>query len=160
MDVELDFGARYNGSFWVVGAGSSIQYASASSTMQVSSDGGGPGNLQSVSVGDDGVVTGTYSNGSSVDLFQIAMARFSNPEGLDKIGNNLYAATNESGDALTGVPGSNGLGRIVPQALEGSNVDLAEEFANMILTQRGYQANSKVITTGDSLLNTTINIKR
>jgi flagellar hook protein FlgE len=151
MNVELDFGARYNGSFWVVGAGSSIQYAAASSAMQVSSDGGGPGNLMSVSVGDDGVVSGTYSNGSSLDLFQVAMARFTNPDGLDKIGNNLYVATSESGDALTGVPGSNGLGRIIPQALEGSNVDLAEEFVNMTLFQRSYQANLKLIQVEDEM---------
>jgi flagellar hook protein FlgE len=151
MDVELDFGARYNGSFWVVGAGSSIQYAAASSTMQVGSDGGGPGDLLSVSVGDDGVVTGSYSNGASVDLFQVAMARFNNPDGLDKVGNNLYSATSESGDALTGVPGSNGLGRIIPQALEGSNVDFAEEMVNMTVFQRAYEANLKVIQVEDEM---------
>lgn len=151
MDVELDFGARYNGSFWVVGAGSSIQYAAASSTMQVSSDGAGPGSLLTASVGDDGVITATYSNGTSVDLFQIATARFTNPEGLDRIGNNLYTATSESGDALTGTPGSNGLGRIIPQALEGSNVDLAEEMVNMTILQRSYQANIKVIQIEDEM---------
>jgi flagellar hook protein FlgE len=151
MDVELDFGARYNGSFWVVGAGSSIQYASASSTMQVSSDGNGPGNLMSVSVGDDGVVTGSYSNGTSADLFQVATARFNNPQGLDKIGNNLYSATDASGVALTGTPGSNGLGRIIPQSLEGSNVDLAEEMVNMTIFQRSYQANLKVIQVADEM---------
>jgi flagellar hook protein FlgE len=151
MDVGLDFGAHYNGSFWVVGAGSTIQYAAASSTIQVDSDGGGPGNLLSVSVGDDGVVTGAYSNGASVDLFQVAMANFTNPEGLDKLGNNLYAATGESGDALTGVSGSNGLGRIIPQALEGSNVDLAEEMTHLMLLRRSYQANLKVIDTENEM---------
>lgn len=151
MNVALDFGARYNGNFWVVGAGSSIQYAAASSTMQVGSDGGGPGSLLSMSVGDDGVVNGTYSNGASIDLFQIATARFTNPEGLEKIGNNLYIETNESGDALTGIPGSNGLGRIIPQALEGSNVDLAEEMVNMTILQRSYQANLKVIQVEDEM---------
>jgi flagellar hook protein FlgE len=150
-DVELDFGARYNGSFWVVGAGSSIQYSAASSTMQISSDGRGPGNLLSVSVGDDGVVSGSYSNGASVDLFQVAVARFNNPEGLDKIGNNLYKETGASGSALTGTAGSSGFGRIIPHALEGSNVDLAEEMVNMTIFQRSYQANLKVIQVEDEM---------
>ena len=121
------------------------------STMQITSGEGGPGTLLSVSVGDDGVVAGTYSNGASMDLFQIGMARFTNPEGLDKIGNNLYTATGESGDALTGVSGSNGLGRIIPQALEGSNVDLAEEMAHLMLLRRNYQANLKVIETENDM---------
>jgi flagellar hook protein FlgE len=158
MDVELDFGAHYNGSFWVVGAGSTIQYAADSSTMQISSDGGGPGSLQSVSVANDGVVTGTYSNGASVELFQVAMARFTNPSGLEKVGNNLYSATGASGDALTGVPGSNGLGRIIPQALEGSNVDLAEEMTQLMLLQRSYQANLKVIETENDMRGDVLNI--
>lgn len=151
MDIKLDFGARYNGGFWTVGAGSSIQYAADSSTVQIRSDGAEPGNFLSVSVGRDGVITGTYSNGASVDLFQIAIARFTDPGGLNKVGNNLYSSTEASGSALTGVPGSNGLGRIVSQALEESNVDLAEEMTQMMLFQRSYQANIKVIETENEM---------
>ncbi len=158
MNIQLDFGARYNGSFWVVGAGSSIQYAAASSTMQISSDGAGPGSLTSLSVGKDGVVTGTYSNGDSVDLYQIALARFTNPGGLNKIGNNLYSATRKSGEAVTDTAGSNGLGRIVSPALEASNVDLAEEMTQMTLLQRSYQANLKVIETEDQMKGDVLNI--
>jgi flagellar hook protein FlgE len=151
MNIDLDFGASYTGTQWVAGADASTQYASASSTVRFSSDGSAPGELLSVSVGSDGVVSGAYSNGDTVDLFQIAVARFTNTDGLEKVGGNLYSATSESGQAVTGVPGSGGLGSIVSNALEESNVDLAQEFVNMTILQRSYEANLKVIQVEDEM---------
>lgn len=151
MDIRLDFGAAYNGSQWASGTGASTQYASSSATVRFDADGSGAGDLLSVSVGRDGVISGSYSNGDTVPLYRIAVARFVNPEGLDKVGKNLYAATPESGQAVTGLPGSNGLGSIVSSALEASNVDLAEEFVNMTILQRSYQANLKVIQVDDQM---------
>ncbi len=158
QDIRLDLGARYDGSTWAPESGGSTQYSAASTTVRSGSDGYGPGDLLSVSVNPDGVVTGNYSNGNVRDLFQIAVARFPNAEGLNKAGNNLYAATRESGAALTGTAGSNGLGRIVPRSLEESNVDLAEEMTNMIVFQRSYQANLKVLEMENELKGDVLNI--
>ena len=140
------------------GTEGSIGDISLSTTVRSGSDGYGPGDLQSVTVNPDGVVTGNYSNGNIRDLFQIAIARFPNAKGLNKVGNNLYSATRESGEALTGTAGSNGLGRIVPQSLEESNVDLAEELTNMIIFQRSYQANLKVLEMENELKGDVLNI--
>jgi flagellar hook protein FlgE len=151
MAIQLDFGSSYNGSFWVGDSTSSTQYASPSCTVYSSADGYGAGDLEAVAVGTNGVITGSYSNGQVLNLFQVATVRFNNPQGLKKMGNNLYAKTNESGNAITGRPGTNGIGTIVPNALEQSNVDIAKELVNIILVKRGYQANLKVISTEDKM---------
>ena len=88
------------------------------------------------------------------------MAKFENNLGLFKQGSNLFRSTRTSGDAITNQPGTNGLGSIAPNSLEQSNVDMGTEFVKMITTQRGYQANSKVITVTDSMLQELINLKR
>ena len=103
---------------------------------------------------------GSYSNGQLTPLFQLALAEFPSYHGLTKMGNNLYAESLASGQALPGVPGSGALGSISPSAIEMSNVDLAQEFVKMITTQRAFQANSRVITTSDEVLTELINIKR
>jgi flagellar hook protein FlgE len=108
----------------------------------------------------DGVITGSYSNGQLLPLFRVALAKFENNLGLFKEGSNLYRSTRKSGDAITNQPGTNGLGSIAPNSLEQSNVDMGTEFVKMITTQRGYQANSKVITVTDSMLQELINLKR
>ena len=123
-----------------------------------SDDGYGAGNLESVIVNKDGVITGHYSNGRDVNLFQVTIAQFHNPQGLKKIGNNLYAKTNASGDAITGQPGTNGLGRITPNALEQSNVDVGTEVVNIILIKRGFQANLNVISTENKMIGDVLNI--
>ncbi len=123
-----------------------------------SADGYGPGDLEAVAVSTNGVITGSYTNGRVLDLFQVAIAKFNNPQGLEKIGNNLYARTNESGDGIAGRPGTNGLGSIVPNALEQSNVDIGKEFVNIILITRGFQANLKVISTEDKMIGDLLNI--
>jgi flagellar hook protein FlgE len=140
--------------------GDLTQYASQSTTTFQTQNGYPAGALRSVSVDEAGVVTGAYSNGQLVPLFQVALADFPSYYGLTKMGGNLYAASLQSGDAMPGVPGSGRLGSISPSAIEMSNVDLGQEFVKMITTQRAFQANSRVITTSDEILNELINIKR
>lgn len=119
-----------------------------------------PGDMQSISVDTSGVLTGVFSNGQSRALAQLATATFSNPSGLMKSGNNLFIESNNSGRADTGVPGISGRGIIKPESLEMSNVDLSQEFVDMIITQRGFQANSRVITTSDQILEELVNLRR
>ena len=124
--------------------------------------------LESVSVDSDGVVTGKYTDGSLADLFCVQIAKFDNPSGLTKLGSSMFSESRSSGDAILGVTGGPGTaggvnelgGTIYSSTLEMSNVDLAQEFVKMITTQRGFQANSKIITTTDELLNEVINLKR
>lgn len=135
-------------------------YASASATTTQSQDGYASGALQNISVDDVGNIIGTYSNGQSENLYQIALADFSNYSGLTKLGGNLYSVSAESGEVTIGRPGNGYLGGISSNSLEMSNVDLASEMVKMITTQRAYQANSKVITTNNEMLTELINIKR
>jgi len=160
MSVGLDFGSHFNGTVWVNDSLSTTQYASASTTIFQSADGYGAGDLQSITVATDGVITGQYSNGQVLSLYRVALAKFQNMQGLYKEGGNLYSETRLSGDPITGKPGSSGLGSISPNSLEQSNVDIATEFVKMITTQRGFQANSKIITVTDQMLAELINIKR
>ncbi|NTV14047.1 MAG: flagellar hook protein FlgE [Desulfobulbaceae bacterium] len=135
------------------------QYSNASVVISQSQDGYTTGTVAKLSVDNQGKVLGNYSNGQPRALYQIAMAKFSNPGGLQKQGNNTYLASHESGDAIVGTVGS-GIGKIFTNSLEQSNVDLAQEFVNMITTQRGFQASSKIITTTDEMLSDLINLKR
>jgi flagellar hook protein FlgE len=135
-------------------------YSSPSSTTFLGQDGYPAGSLRGVSFDESGVVTGSYSNGQLMPLFQLALAEFPSYYGLTKMGRNLYAESLESGQVLPGVPGSSSLGSISPSSIEMSNVDLAQEFVKMITTQRAFQANSRVITTSDEVLTELINIKR
>ena len=125
-----------------------------------SSDGYGVGVLQGFAVSQAGLITGAFSNGESRALGQIALAAFSNPAGLEKKGGNLYAAASNSGLAQVGVPNNGGRGQISTGFVELSNVDLSTEFTNLIITQRGFQANTKIITAVDELLQDVINLKR
>ena len=123
-------------------------------------DGSSTGTLESFAFDTNGVISGFYSNGRSRILGQIALADFDNPGGLQKIGKNLFIESNNSGKAKIGAPDTGGRGRIAPSALEMSNVDLAEEFTQMIITQRGFQANSRIITVSDEMLQELVNLKR
>ncbi|MDY6843858.1 MAG: flagellar hook protein FlgE [Thermodesulfobacteriota bacterium] len=138
----------------------STQYSSSSTTVFQTQDGYGSGYLQNISVDTDGVISGHYSNGQILPLFKVALANFSNPWGLDNKGSNLFAESRESGQVVTGPPGSVGLGKISSNSLEQSNVDLGTEFVKMIITQRAFQANSRIITSTDELLVELINMKR
>ncbi len=142
------------------GALSSTQYANSSTTIFQDQNGYAAGFLQSVSVDTEGVITGHYSNGQVLERAQVALASFNNLAGLKKQGGNIFRETTDSGAPVTGAPGSNGLGAIAPNSLEQSNVDLGNEFVKLITTQRGFQANSKIITTTDEMLADLINIKR
>jgi flagellar hook protein FlgE len=162
LDVQLDFGAAYNSSnsSWVNDSLSTTHYSSASTTTFQSANGYGAGDLQSISVATDGVITGQYSNGQVIALYRVALAKFQNIQGLYKEGGNLWRETRLSGDPITNKPGTNGLGMISPNSLEQSNVDIANEFVKMITTQRGFQANSKIITVTDQMLAELIQLKR
>jgi flagellar hook protein FlgE len=135
-------------------------YASPSVTSLQSQDGYAAGTLQGVSVDERGIVTGSFSNGELPPLFQLALSDFPNYQGLDAIGDNLYAESRASGSAAPGIPGNGKLGLISSSSLEMSNVDLATEFVKMITTQRAFQASSRVITTSDEILQELINLKR
>jgi flagellar hook protein FlgE len=136
------------------------QYASSSTTIYQSQNGYGTGFLENISVDTDGIMVGHYSNGQILNLYRVALAKFNNEQGLSKVGGNLWSTTRASGDAITGHAGDNGLGKIAPNSLEQSNVDLASEFVKMITTERGFQANSRIITTVDTLLQELINLHR
>jgi len=142
------------------GGGASTQYPIASTTNFQAQDGYPPGVLQNVTVSQEGVISGHYSNGQIIDLYQITLANFNNPQGLQREGGNLFRETIESGPAYTNAPGSGGLGKINPNSLEQSNVDLATEFVKMIIAQRGFQANARVITSTDEILQELMNLKR
>ncbi|WP_018685600.1 flagellar hook-basal body complex protein [Actinokineospora enzanensis] len=115
----------------------------------------------SYSLSPDGTLVGILaSDGSQQNIGRIAIAKFSNVTGLEKVGGSLYRATANSGAAQVNAPGSNGMGVLVSGALEMSNVDLAQELTNLIIAQRGFQANSKIISTSDELLQDLMNLKR
>lgn len=161
MDIVFDIGTRDDGTGnWLNDSLTTTQYARSSTTTYQAGDGYGAGDLQGVDVSADGVMTGVYSNGELIPLFRVALAKFLNNQGLFKEGGNLYRETRESGRAITNKPGTNGLGSLSPNSLEMSNVDMANEFVKMITTQRGFQANSKIVTTVDTMLGEVIAMKR
>ena len=141
-----------------VSLGALTQY-SGSSTIKAESDGNAEGVLKSVSIDKTGTITGVYSNGKIKAEAQLAVAQFNNPAGLTRSGGNFFEISNNSGAANVKTAADLGC-TITPSALEMSNVDIADQFSDMIVTQRGFQANSKTITVGDEMLETLINMKR
>ncbi len=135
-------------------------YSTSSTTVFNSQDGYPAGLLTGVSVDQDGIITGTFSNGQIQELWAVGLADFTNPWGLRREGGNLFSETQDSGQGTTGRANTGRLGSISGNALETSNVDMASEMVDMILTQRGFQANSKTITTADSMLAEVIQLKR
>lgn len=129
------------------------------SSIIVVTDGCPAGTLQSEAIGSDGTITGTYSNGKTQPLGQIAVADFTNSQGLNKIGSNLYATSNNSGAVTYNVPGSSGTGTLSADTLEASNVDLANELSQMMITERAYQGNTKAISTADEMLQYLLQMK-
>jgi flagellar hook protein FlgE len=136
------------------------QYAEQSSSKAVEQDGRTMGYLENFKIDSSGVITGIYSNGSTRALGQVAMASFPNQGGLEKAGDNTFRISNNSGAANIGPSGVAGKGEIVSGVLEMSNVDMAEQFTDMIITQRGFQANSRTIQTADQLLQELLTLKR
>ena len=123
-------------------------------------NGNAAGTLLSVAMGADGTLSGTFSNGATVAIARLAIGTFTNPEGLEKAGNSTLVETLNSGSARLGTAGSDGYGSVVSGALEASNVDLSQEFTNLIVAQRGFQANARIITTSDEILQELTQLKR
>ncbi|MBI3803007.1 MAG: flagellar hook protein FlgE [Nitrospirae bacterium] len=155
--ISLDFGNSIT-TDGGTGMDGVTQFGSTSAVLNQIQDGYGSGSLQRISVNNDGLITGLFTNGKSRTLGGITLGRFNNPQGLGKLGNNLYAISAESGQPILGAPNSAGMGKILPNSLELSNVDLAEQFVKMIEFQRGFQANSRVITVTDGMLQELVNL--
>lgn len=138
---------------------SATQTGSAFGVSKLDQDGYTTGRLSGFNVGEDGVITGRYTNGKSATLGQVVLANFTNPNGLQPLGNNEWAESSMSGQALVGPPNSAGLGTLQSSAVEDSNVDLTAELVNMITAQRVYQANAQTIKTQDQVLQTLVNLR-
>jgi len=146
INVEFDFSAL-------------TQYAADDSAKVYDFNGYATGELIDYSIGNDGTITGVYSNGKQQPLAMIALAAFDNPQGLKKVGESSFTQTANSGEFKAVAPDTTA-GALVSNTLEMSNVDLSTEFTNMIITQRGFQANSKTISTTDEMLQELVNLKR
>jgi len=142
------------------GKDAATQFGSASSVARHTQDGASAATLTSLSFNDDGVLTAAYDNGSLRDIAQVAVAKFENNEGLYKMGKNLFKETRKSGQGALGKPGADGRGQVLAKSIELSNVDIADEFINLMGAQRNFQANTKTITTSDQMLQEVLNIKR
>jgi flagellar hook protein FlgE len=143
-----------------IDASSLTNYAGQSTIALVNQNGSAMGSLQGFTISADGTIVGVFSNGLKQPMAQIAVSNFNNPPGLEKAGDSDYRTTVNSGPALVGTAGVGGRGSLQNNALEMSNVDLSLEFTNLVIAQRGFQANSKVITTSDDMLNDLVNMKR
>ncbi|HJM89187.1 MAG TPA: flagellar hook-basal body complex protein [Dehalococcoidia bacterium] len=140
--------------------GGITQFASAGSVGTTSNNGASAGSLSSFSVGPAGDITGIFTNGTNRTLGQVALAAFTNAAGLARAGGNSFEPTSNSGVAIIGIPGTGGRGTIGTGMLEGSNTDLAREFTNVILAQRGFQASSRVISSSDEMLQDLVSLIR
>jgi flagellar hook protein FlgE len=160
LDFELDtLPAGWTGPV-TVDLGTVTQYGSPTTVVADKQNGYSAGVLESFSLGNDGTITGVFSNKQTKVLGQLALATFANPGGLEKSGSSTYRPANNSGLPLIGQAGTGGRGVLNAGALEMSNVDLAEEFTGLIVAQRGFQANSRVITSSDEILQDLVNLKR
>jgi flagellar hook protein FlgE len=140
------------------GPGNMTQFADNNGAVTVntiSQDGYAAGELVNVAVGANGRVTGTYTNGKTIDIYQVTLAKFNNPNGLQKMNGTAFAETQDSGAAIYGATGD-----IIASANEASNVDLADEFSKLIVAQQAYTAGTRIITTSDTLIQETLNMKR
>ncbi len=153
MNIQLDLGTA--GEFDGI-----TQTASKSSTKAVEQNGVAMGYLEGFQIDDIGIITGVFTNGIKKPLGRVALANFTNPGGLSKVGETNFIETNNSGRALVNPAGDNIAGNLKAGTLEMSNVDLSREFTEMIVTQRGFQANSRTITTSDSMLQEILRLKR
>jgi len=142
------------------GVASLTGFDGPSATSSGNQNGAASGTINSISINSVGEILATFGTGSSVSVGQLAMANFNNPQGLVKLGSNRFGESASAGIPNVGVAGTGGRGSLIGSSLEQSNVDIAQEFTQMILAQRGYQANSKSITVADELLVDTLNLKR
>jgi flagellar hook protein FlgE len=137
----------------------STQYGSSFGVNRQTQDGFASGRLSGITIGDDGVIQGRYSNGQTRNLGQIVLANFANPQGLLSLGNNLWGESPTSGQPLVGAPSTGSLGQLTAGSVEESNVDLTAELVNMITAQRNYQANAQSIKTQDQVMQTLVNLR-
>ena len=154
-DMTIDW-SLYN----AAGKGRLTQFAQTSGLSSSTQDGSAAGQITSISLSDGGLVVARYSNGQQATVGQLAVATVRNPETLKAVGNNNLQATVGYGPPAVGTSGSGGRGKVVGGAIEASTVDIAHEFTELITMQRSYQANSKVITTTDQMLQDTLNMKQ
>lgn len=159
--IKLDFGAVYSGTGnnFTPSAQATSQYANSSTTISQEQNGSASGFLKAVHTSPNGMISASYSNGQVVKKGQLALANFSNPDGLVAQGGNSFRATSASGSPTTGAPGESGNGSLIPNGSELSNVDLAIELPSMMLTKRYFQANIKMIQIGDEMLGSLLDIK-
>ena len=157
--IAFDFGQSLTGDGGT-GLDATTQFSGASTTNAIGQDGYSAGTVAALAIEADGMITGAFTNGQRRDLGQVALAAFASVDGLERGGQGLWTATQQSGEALVGAAEAGGRGSVISGALEGSNVDLGQEFVNMISYQRGFQANSRIITTSDEVYNELINLKR
>jgi flagellar hook protein FlgE len=136
------------------------QYGTASEAYKTLQDGYTAGTLAGMTFNDDGALTAVYSNGQNMNIAQVALAKFENPEGLFKMGQNRFRESRLSGQATIGAPGTGGRAKITSKAIESSTTDIASEFINLMTAQRNFQANSKVISSADEMMQDVLNIKR
>ena len=160
--IELDVGVRYVDGNWLRDALTTTQFGYGSYTKSSNTDGYSAGNLIDFSVTSDGIIRARFDNGAISDLFRVGLANCTDPSSrLRRIGSTLYQADSvESGELITGTPGSSGLGMITGNSLEKSNVDLARQFGELIFAQRALQANAKGIVAADEMVKTLIGLKR
>jgi flagellar hook protein FlgE len=158
QDISFDYGTGTAESG--DGLDGTTQFASNFGVMHLSQDGYPAGSLDNMTISENGIITGIFTNGQTRAIGQIALAKFIAPDRLAKLGRNLYSESFDSGQPIVGMADTSGLGRVLSNSLELSNVDLADEFVKMISAQRGFQANSRIITTTDELLQELVNLKR
>ena len=157
QNIRFNFGEdKKNG-----GTGMQVtSYGTGSEAYKTMQDGFTAGTLAGLTFNDDGNLTAVYSNGQNANLAQICLAKFENPEGLFKAGQNLYRESRNAGQATVGGPSTGGRGRVSAKTLESSTTDIANEFINLMTSQRSFQANAKVISTADEMLQDVVNMKR
>jgi flagellar hook protein FlgE len=143
-----------------VDLGAVTGYAGMTTVAATSQNGSSAGTLEAFTLGSDGSLIGSFSNGLKQTVGRIALAKFTNPSGLEKAGDSSYTVTANSGTAQVGQAGDPGFGTLAGGALEMSNVDLSQEFTNLIVAQRGFQANARIITTSDQVLQELVDLKR
>lgn len=160
MSVTMDLGAQVAGAAVAGSLGGLTQFAGNGTAVLRDQDGYTSGQLQNFSIDRTGIISGAFTNGVNQTLGQIVLSDFNNPAGLLRIGDNMYATSGNSGGAVLGYALEGSQSFMTSGALEMSNVDLAQEFTNLIIAQRGFQANSRVITTSDSMLEELVNLKR
>jgi flagellar hook protein FlgE len=160
QSIYFDFGTGTAELTGATGFDGTTQFAAPFSVMKLSQDGYGAGTVASISIGESGIITASFTNGQSRVVGQVALAKFLDPASLNKLGRNLYAETYDSGQPVIANPQTSGTGRVLANTLELSNVDLAHEFVKLISAQRAFQANSRIITTTDSIMQELVNLVR